>query len=127
MDHRRLVGEWIEVRLGQLGMTAGELAQLVGVRPATVYNAVGGKTKITPSDHGRWEATLKWRSGSLTRAYRDGVEPVEAAELEVGGPGRPLTVGGDPEWTEKTARLNDHGRSILGPLVDELLANQDRD
>lgn len=83
---RESVGEWIAIRRDELGMTYPELARRLGVDNKTVYNVERGKSAVG-ANKARWEDALRWRRGSLTRAYMRGIEPEPVDGLDV--PARP--------------------------------------
>jgi transcriptional regulator with XRE-family HTH domain len=120
---REQVGEWIRKRREYLGITGAQLARALDVDAKTITNAENGTHQ--PRFLARWEDLLRWPRGDLDRAYETGAEP--AGLLDASAEGRPLEVGGDPDWIAKVARLDDHGRSVLDPFVDMLLADQDKD
>jgi hypothetical protein len=74
---RERVGEWIEIRLDELGLKPGQVAIQLGVDPKTVNNVIRGRSAIGSKRY-RWEDLLGWERGSLTRAYRDGIPPEPA-------------------------------------------------
>lgn len=75
---KRDVGEWIEVRRGELGLTLDELSKQSGVSKRAIQNAIGGATELSARLRPGLEAALDWPAGSLTAAYRRGTSPPSA-------------------------------------------------
>jgi hypothetical protein len=101
VDHKEQVGEWIRLRRDALGIPPGRLAEIVGVSYRTVMSTEAGDSQPR-SGWARWEDALFWERGSLTRAYKHGVPPVE---IQPGSPGATAEdLLGIPDMTPEEAR-----------------------
>lgn len=75
-EHAEQVGEWINTRRAQLGMTQAQLAKQVGVDVKSVSNAESGANAVAQLKRPAWEKALGWPLGSLTAAYKRGEHPM---------------------------------------------------
>lgn len=95
MDFKEQVGEWIDARRDELGMTARDLAERIGIDAKTVNNVQAGRTE--PQGKARWEDALLWERYSLTAAYRRGERPSPVEHVPVGS-------GVDPDALAEVAK-----------------------
>ena len=98
--HAARVGEWIQVRRDELGLSIKDFAQAVGTSPRTVGNVESGATEARAGTRARWEDALGWERGSLTAAYRRGTRPgptASVADLS----GMDAAIRADPDLSDE--------------------------
>lgn len=79
-------GNKLAARREDLDMTQEQLAQRINIRSTTVSAIERGRNAITRSKRGAWEAALRLKAGTITRAYNDGAElEKQDAEQPSGG------------------------------------------
>lgn len=72
------VGQQLKERREELDLTQGALANLVGVTVTSISSAENGRSTISRGKRPTWEQALQLKSGTISRAYRDGT-PLEPA------------------------------------------------
>lgn len=79
-----MVGQQLAKRREALDLTQDMLARRIGITSATVSVTERGHTQIRVSKRPDWEKALHLRSGTISRAYRDGtaLEPLPESEPE---------------------------------------------
>ncbi|WP_432156315.1 helix-turn-helix transcriptional regulator [Streptomyces sp. bgisy153] len=81
-DAPHRVGLQLARRREDLDLTQDALARQVGISVTSVSSAERGRATISRSKRPLWEQALQLRSGTLTRAYRDGADVEPAPEPE---------------------------------------------
>ncbi|MEU3253174.1 helix-turn-helix transcriptional regulator [Streptomyces sp. NPDC006997] len=75
------VGQQLASRREDLDLTQEALARRVGISAPTVSVTERGHTQIRRSKRADWERALGLKTGTISRAYRDGT-PIEVADAE---------------------------------------------
>lgn len=68
------VGQQLARRREALDLTQIALAATIGITSTTVSATERGRTTISRSKRSLWEQALQLRQGTITRAYREGVD-----------------------------------------------------
>jgi transcriptional regulator with XRE-family HTH domain len=84
------VGQQLRARREDLDLTQGALAKRIGIDASTVSVTERDRTEIQRSRRAAWERALQLASGSISRAYKDGV-PLEGAETTADPPYADMT------------------------------------
>lgn len=77
------VGQQLARQRENLDLTQEDLGQRVGIAARTVSAVERGLNSISRSKRTAWEQALGLKSGTISRAYRDGTS-LEPAESELG-------------------------------------------
>lgn len=76
------VGQQLSRRREDLDLTQGAVATEVGITVTSVSSAERGRATISRSKRALWEQALRLKSGTISRAYRDGTDLEPAPEPE---------------------------------------------
>jgi transcriptional regulator with XRE-family HTH domain len=82
------VGQQLASRREELDLTQDAVSRLIGITVTSVSAAERGRATISRSKRPLWEQALQLKPGTISRAYRDGID-LESAPAPDTQPERP--------------------------------------